>query len=55
MNAREFLPEKKVAHPLEEANELTAIIVASYISASQARRDGLANSKSTIRNQQSAI
>jgi hypothetical protein len=55
MNARELLPEKKISHVLEEASELTAIMAASYISESQTRRDGSANSKLTIRNQQSAI
>ena len=51
-----LLPEKKIAPLLKEANELTAIMAASYISASRSKRDGhSANSKSAIRNQQSAI
>jgi len=48
-----LLPEKKIAPRLKEANELTAIMAASYISPSRANRDG--SRKSTIRNQQSAI
>jgi four helix bundle protein len=48
-----LLPEKKIAPLLKEANELTAIMAASYISASRANRDG--SGKSAIRNQQSAI
>ena len=50
-----LLPEKKIASLLKEANELTAIMAASYISASRAKRNGAANSKSRISNQQSAI
>jgi len=50
-----LLPEKKIAPLLKEANELTAIMAASYISASRNRRDASANSKSAIRNQRSAI
>jgi four helix bundle protein len=50
-----LLPEKKIASLLKEANELTAIMAASYISASRAKRDGAANPKSRINNQQSAI
>ena len=50
-----LLPEKKIAPLLQEANELTAIMAASYISASRNKRDASANSKSAIRNQQSAI
>ena len=51
-----LLPEKKIAPLLKEANELTAIMAASYISASRSKRDShSANSKSAIRNQQSAI
>src|SRR5947209_2219342 len=50
-----LLPEKKIAPLLKEANELTAIMAASYISASRNKRDASANSKSAIRNQQSAI
>jgi four helix bundle protein len=48
-----LLPEQKIAPLLKEANELTAIMAASYISASRAKRNGL--EKSAIRNQQSAI
>jgi four helix bundle protein len=48
-----LLPEKKVAPLLKEANEVTAIMAASYISASRVNRDG--SGKSAIRNQQSAI
>jgi four helix bundle protein len=50
-----LLPEKKIAPLLKEANELTAIMAASYISASRSKRDVAANSKSAIRSQQSAI
>ena len=49
------LPETKIAPLLKEANELTAIMAASYISASRNKRDASANSKSAIRNQRSAI
>jgi len=45
-----LLPEKKVAPLLKEANEVTAIMAASYISASRVNRDG--SGKSAIRNQQ---
>jgi four helix bundle protein len=48
-----LLPEKKIAPLLKEANELTAIMAASYISASRSKRDGSA--KLAIRNQKSAI
>jgi four helix bundle protein len=48
-----LLPENKIAPLLKEANELTAIMAASYSSASRAKRDG--RSKSAIRNQQSEI
>src|SRR3954470_21122453 len=48
-----LLPEKKVAPLLKEANEVTAIMAASYISASRVNRDG--SVKSAISNQQSAI
>ncbi len=52
----ELLPEKKIAPLLKEANELTAIMAASYISASFSKRNGYsANSKSEIRNQKSEI
>jgi len=50
-----LLPEKKIAPLLKEANELTAIMAASYISASRNKRDASANSKSANRNQRSAI
>ena len=50
-----LLPENKIASLLKEANELTAIMAASYISASRNKRDASANSKSAIRNQRSAI
>jgi len=50
-----LLPETKIAPLLKEANELTAIMAASYISASRNKRDASANSKSAIRNQRSAI
>ena len=49
----ELLPGKKIAPLLKEANELTAIMAASYISASRVTRDG--SGKSAIRNQQSPI
>jgi four helix bundle protein len=54
--ADKLLPEKKIAPLLNEANELVAIMAASYISASRSNR-GVSprNSKSAIRNQQSAI
>ena len=45
-----LLPEKKVAPLLKEANEVTAIMATSYISASRVNRDG--SGKSAIRNQQ---
>jgi four helix bundle protein len=48
-----LLPENKIAPLLKEANELTAIMAASHISASRSKRDG--RSKSAIRNQQSEI
>ena len=44
-----LLPENKIAPLLKEANELTAITAASYISPSRSKRDG--RSKSEIRNQ----
>ncbi len=46
------LPDKKVLPLLEEANELVAIMAASYISAG---RNGAAPRKSAIRTQQSEI
>jgi four helix bundle protein len=42
-----LLPENKIAPLLKEANELTAIVAASYISASRVNRDG--SGKSAIR------
>ena len=48
-----LLPEKKVAPLLKEANEVTAIMAASYISASRGNRNG--SRKSAISNQKSAI
>jgi four helix bundle protein len=48
-----LLPEKKVAPLLKEANEVTAILAASYISASRDNRNG--SGKSPISNQKSAI
>src|ERR1700680_1304205 len=50
-----LLPEEKIAPLLKEANELTAIMAASYISASRNKRDASAKPKSAIRNQQLAI
>ena len=51
-----ILPEKKIAPLLKEANELTAIMAASYISASRTKRDATSvNSKSAISNQKSEI
>ena len=50
-----LLPQTKIFPLLKEANELVAIMAASYISASRTKRDGSTNSKSAIRNQQSAI
>jgi four helix bundle protein len=47
-----LLPEEKIAPLLKEANELTAIMAASYISASRNKRDASANPKSAISNQQ---
>jgi four helix bundle protein len=49
-----LLPQKKIASLLKEANELTAIMAASSISASQTKRDG-SPIKSAISNHQSAI
>ena len=51
--ADKLLPEKKVAPLLKEASEVTAIMAASYISASRFNRDGVG--ESSIRNQQSAL
>ena len=53
--ADKILPEKKVFTLLAEADELVAILAASYISASRNKRDAAVNSKSAIRNQQSEI
>jgi four helix bundle protein len=53
--ADKLLPEKKIAPLLKEANELTAIMAASYISASRRKRGVSANPKSAISNQRSAI
>src|SRR5437588_6854038 len=50
-----LLPETKIAPLLKEATELTAIMAASYISASRNTRDTSANPESAIRKQQSAI
>src|SRR5436305_9148790 len=47
-----LLPERKVAPLLKEANEVIAIMAASYISASRVNRAG--SGKSAIRNQHSA-
>jgi len=52
--ADRILPEKKVASLLREANELVAIMAASYISASRGQQVS-GNSQSAIRNQKSAI
>jgi len=54
--ADRLLPEKKVASLLREANELVAIMAASYISASRAQQSTSSrNSQSAIRSQKSAI
>jgi four helix bundle protein len=53
--ADRLLPEKKVGSLLCEANELTAILAASYISASRPQQPVPRNSQSAIRNQKSAI
>jgi four helix bundle protein len=52
-----FLSKKKVQSLLDEANELVAIMAASYISAQKnaVRNGSLASQKSAIRNQQSKI
>jgi four helix bundle protein len=47
-----LVPEKKVRSLLDEANELVAIMAASYISAARSKRNALAQRKSAIRNQQ---
>jgi four helix bundle protein len=53
--ADRLLPEKKVDSLLREANELTAILAASYISASRAQQTVSRNSQSEIRSQKSEI
>ena len=55
--ADELLSKKKVQSLLDEANELVAIMAASYISAQKnaVRNRALASQKSAIRNQQSKI
>ena len=50
-----ILPEKKIVSLLVEANELVAIMAASYISAARNKRDVSLNSRSAISNQQSKI
>ncbi len=54
--ADKLLPEKKTAPLLKEANELVAIMAASYISASRSKREASSvNSKSAISNQKLEI
>ena len=55
--ADKLMPEKKILPLLTEANELTAIMAASYISASRNKREAprSAFKNSPIKNQQSAI
>jgi four helix bundle protein len=53
--ADRLLPEKKVDSLSREANELTAILAASYISASRAQQTMSRNWQSEIRSQKSAI
>jgi four helix bundle protein len=50
-----ILSEGRVSSLLSEANELIAILAASYISASRSKDDATARRKSAISNQQSAI
>ena len=50
-----ILPQKKITPLLNEANELVAIMAASYISASRKNSTRTRKSQSAIRNQQSAI
>lgn len=50
-----ILPEKKVLPLLIEANELVAIMAASYMSAQRNKRDVPSNSRSAISNQKSEI
>jgi four helix bundle protein len=53
--ADRLLPEEKVGSLLREANELTAILAASYISASRAQQPVSRNSQLEIRSQKSGI
>jgi len=54
--ADKILPEKKILPLLNEANELVAIMAASYISATRNKRDGFANkSQSAISTPKSEI
>ena len=53
--ADRLLSEKKVDLLLREANELTAILAASYISASRSQQPVSRNSQSEIRSQKSEI
>ena len=55
--ADKLMPEKKILPLLTEANELTAIMAASYISASRNKREASRGTfkNSPIKNQQSAI
>ena len=50
-----ILPGKKILSLLIEANELVAIMAASYISAARNKRDLSLNSRSAISTQQSSI
>ena len=50
-----ILSQKKITPLLNEANELVAIMAASYISASRKNSTRTRKSQSAIRNQQSAI
>ena len=53
--ANKILREKKILPLLTEANELVAIMAASYISASRKNDTRTGKSQSAIKNQQSAI
>jgi len=53
--ADKLVPEKKILPLLYEANELVAIMAASYISASRNKRQPSSRTTSPIKNQQSAI
>ena len=53
--ADKILREKKILPLLTEANELVAIMAASYISASRKNDTRTGKSQSAIKNQQSAI